>query len=873
VNRRSRMMADLEQDIRDYIEIETNENIERGMSPEEARYAAQCKFGNVTRVREATHEIWSAVWLERFLQDLRFGIRTLCKRPQFTIAAILTLALGIGASTVIFSIVQGAVLAPLPYRAPEQLVMLWQSRPNLEREEVSWPDFQDWQGKTRSLKDMACVVPFEFSMTSPGTAQLVTGFAVSSGFFRTLGAPLLMGHDFSSSDDQPNGAPEAILSYRFWQERFASDRQAIGKSIALNGTDYTVIGVLPQGFRFWSDADLYTSLIETYPMVSSDRSLHALHAIGRRATGVSLAQAQEGLTSIQSEIDRSYPVDDHSLGIRIDPMKEIILGDTRGTLLLLLGAVGVVLLIACANVANLLLVRSMERAREFAVRLALGASRSRLIRQLLTESTLLALAGAVLGIGLAKLGLFLILVEFGSKLPHTASIEINLPVLLFTLAVSLTIGILFGIAPALRSSRIDVQRALKANCHGSIGTRPGAQGVLVILQIALTLVLVTGVGLLLRTVRALSQVNPGFDISHVLTFRVGLSPTLTGTTAGSQTAIRQLLTRIHHLPGVQAADVTELVPLRGGDNSGPFWIGTQTPASMQEAPHALYFWTGPDYLHTMGIPLLRGRFFTSADTVDTERVVVINNVLALKYFPDRDPLGQTITVPHFGTAKIVGVVRYVKQWGLNDSGEYNPSQIYLSVFQLYNLPNPNLASSLTFVVRTPLDAGAIVPEIKTAIYGSSADQTIHHVETMKQVAADSMSSQRFPMLLLGVFAGLALLLASVGIYSTLSYLVTQRVQEIGIRLALGASRWAVFRMILLRGIRLAIVGVSLGTAASLLLGRMLPAFSHLLYGITTNDPATLAAVSVVLLAVTTLACYIPSRRALKIDPVTALRYE
>jgi predicted permease len=562
-----------------------------------------------------------------------------------------------------------------------------------------------------------------------------------------------------------------------------------------------------------------------------------------------------------------------SLGIRIDPLTKEIAGDSRGTLLLLLGAVGVVLLIACANVANLLLVRSMERAREFAVRSALGASRSRLIRQLLTESTLLALTGAVLGVGLAKLGLLLILAEFGAELPHTAKIGIDVPVLLFTLGVSLIVGILFGMAPALRSSRVDVQSALKANGRGFVGSRLGAQGILVILQIALTLVLVTGVGLLLRTVRALSQVNPGFDISHVLTFRAGLSPSFTKTTAGSQIAIRQLLDRIRHSPGVQAADVTELVPLRGRDNSGPFWLGTQAPASMQDAPHALYFWTGPDYLRTMGIPLLRGRFFTPEDTIETERVVVINSVLARKYFPGEDPVGQTVTVPHFGTAKIAGVVGYVKQWGLNDSGEYNPSQIYLSIYQLHDLPVPNLASVVTFVVRTPLDAGTVVPEIKTVIYGSAGDQTIHHVETMKQVASDSMSSQRFPMLLLGVFAGLALLLASVGIYGTISYSVTQRVQEIGVRLALGASRWDVLRIILLRGIRLAGVGVVLGTVASVLLGRMLPAFSHLLYGITANDPVTLAAVSVVLLVVATIACYIPSRRALRVDPVTALRYE
>lgn len=873
MNRRSHRMADLDQDIRDYIEIETQENIERGMSPDEARYAAQRKFGNVARVRETTYEVWSVTWLERFLQDVRFAIRTLSKRPQFTIAAILILALGIGASTVIFSLVQGAVLAPLPYREPQQLVMLFESRPNIEREEVSWPDFQDWQGKTRSLKDMACFGGQEYDLTFPGAAEHVVGFAVSSGFFATLGVPLLIGHDFPLSDDRPNGAPNAIISYRLWQERFASNRQAVGKSIILNGADYTVIGVLPQQFRFWSDADVYTPLIATIPKLYGDRSLHALIAIGRLMPGVSSAQAQRELASVQLQLDHFYPADDRNLGIRIDSYTKEIVGDTRGTLLLLLGAVGVVLLIACSNVANLVLVRSMERAREFAVRSALGASRSRLVRQLLTESSLLALTGAVLGVGLAKLGLLLILAEFGAELPHTARIGIDVPVLLFTLGVSLIVGILFGIAPALRSSRVDVQSTLKANGRGFVGSRLGAQGVLVALQIALTLVLVTGVGLLLRTVRALSQVNPGFDISHVLTFRTGLSPSLTGTTAGSQIAIRELLNRIRHLPGVQAADATELVPLRGGDNSGPFWIGTETPASMQEAPHALFFWTGADYLRTMGIPLLRGRFFTSADTLETERVVVINSVLAGKYFPGEDPVGQTIMVPHFGTARIAGVVGYVKQWGLNDSGEYNPSQIYLSIYQLHDLLVPNLASVLSFVVRTPLDAGTIVPEIKTVIYGSAGDQTIHHVETMKQVASESMSSQRFPMLLLAVFAGLALVLASVGIYGTISYSVTQRVQEIGVRLALGASRWDVLRLILLRGIRLAGAGVLLGTVASVLLGRMLPAFSHLLYGITANDPATLAAVSALLLAVAAIACYIPARRGLGVDPVVALRYE
>jgi predicted permease len=867
------MMADLEEDIRDYIEVETRENIKRGMSPEEARCAALHKFGNVARVREAAHEVWAVMWLERLLQDVRFGIRTLCKRPQFTVAAILILALGIGATTVIFSVVYGVVLAPLPYRDPQQLVMLWQSRPNLEREEVSWPDFQDWQGKARSLQNIACVVRQEYDLISPGAAEHVYGFAVSSGFFKILGVPLLIGHDFPLSDDRPDGTPNAIISYRLWQDRFASSRRAIGKWIILNGSDYTVIGVLPRGFKFWSDADVYTPLVETIPKLYADRTIHALAAIGRLMPGVTLAQAQEELASVQLQLDHFYPTDDRSLGIRIDPFKKEMVGDSRGTLLLLLGAVGGLLLIACSNVANLLLVRSMERAREFALRSALGASCRRLIRQLLTESTLLALAGAIFGVGLAKLGLMLILAEFGSELPYTANIGINVPVLLFALGISLIVGILFGMAPALRISRLDVQSALKASGRGFVGSRFGAQGVLVIVQIALTLVLVTGVGLLLRTVRALWQVNPGLEINHVLTFRAGLSPSLTRTTAGSQVAVRQLLDRIRRIPGVQAASVSQLVPLRGGDNSGPFWIGTQAPTSMQDAPHALYFWTGPDYLRAMGIPLLRGRFFTSADTMQTERLVVINSVLARKYFPGVDPVGKTITVPHFGTAKIAGVVGYVKQWGLNDSGSYNPSQIYLSVYQLKNLPVPDLAGLLTFVVRTRLDVGTIIPEIKSVTYGSAGDQTIYHVQTMKQVASASMSSQRFPMLLLGIFAVLALLLASVGIYGTISYSVTQRVQEIGVRLALGASRWDVLRVFLVRGIRLAGAGVILGAVASVLLSRVLPAFSHLLYGITASDPVTLAAVSALLLVVAAVASYMPSRRTLKVDPVTALRYQ
>jgi predicted permease len=390
---------------------------------------------------------------------------------------------------------------------------------------------------------------------------------------------------------------------------------------------------------------------------------------------------------------------------------------------------------------------------------------------------------------------------------------------------------------------------------------------------ALTLVLLAGCGLLLRTMHDLWRVDPGFDANNVLTFKVGLSPSLTRTAADTQLAFRQLLDRIRQVPGVQAADITELVPLAGEDNSGPFWLGTSQSASSQGAPHALFFWTGADYLRAIKIPLLRGRFFTAADTAQSARVIVINDVLARKYFPGTDPVGRIITVPHFGAARIVGVVRYIKTWGLDDSGTYNPSQIYLCVYQLQNLLVRNLASYLTIVVRSPVEAAIIMPSIKSVIYGAAGDQTVYDIQAMKEVVSASMSSQRLPMLLLGAFAGLALLLASVGIYGTISYSVTQRVQEIGVRLALGARRWDVLRLVLGHGLRLAVAGLILGAVTALLLGPMLPSFSQLLYGVKASDPATLAVVSAVLLGVAVFACYIPARRALKVDPVVALRYE
>ena len=812
-------------------------------------------------------------YLEQFVRDMFFAVRALRKNPGFAIVAVLTLALGIGANTAIFSVVESAILAPLPYLHPDRLVMVSESRPNLKQLDISYPDFQDWQRNAHSFAEMAALTWRDYDLTSPGVAEHLDGIEVSSGFFGTLGVKPVLGRDFSPAEDEPHGAPAVLISNRLWRDRFASSAQVVGKSLILDGVDFAIIGVLPPGFRLWTDADVYTPLAQGEPLLHNDRTIHGIASIARLKPGVSMGQAEAEMSAVQQNLDRLYPTADQNLGVAIVSLKQSIVGDARGTLLFLLGAVGIVLLIACTNVANLSLARSTTRRREFAMRAALGASRGRIVRQWLTESVLLALAGGVGGLGLAKLGVSLMAATVPSNLPRVDDIGVNLPVLLFTFGISLAVGILFGLAPAIKSSSLDMQGALKAGDRGSTRSHSRGQGALVMVQMALTLVLLVGAGLLLRTVRDLWKVNPGFDSLHVITFKVGLSPSQTRTASTTRIAYQQLLDRLRQVPGVQAADFTNIIPLSEQDNGGPFWVGAQEATSMQDAPHALYFETGPDYLQTMKIPLLRGRFFTPADTTESEKVIVIDSVLARKYFAGKDPVGQTVTVAHWGTARVIGVVGHVKHWGLDDPGTYNPSQIYISFYQLSDQWVPAFARSLSIAVRTPLDAATVMPAIKNVIFGTGKDQPVYDVQTLQRIATDSMASQRVPMTLLAGFAVLALLLASIGIYGVISYSVNLRAQEIGIRMALGAERREVFRMIIAQGLRLALAGLLIGAVGALLLAHLLASFSHLLYGVRTSDPLTFIAMSLVLVAVSVLACYLPARRASRMDPMAAFRCE
>ena len=814
------------------------------------------------------------------IQDLRFGLRMLCKSPGFTAVAVLTLALGIGANTAMFSVMQGIVLAPLQYVSSDRLVMVWENNPRFPRTWVSYPNFRDWQRSARSFQQMAAFRQEGVDFAGPGTPEHLNGKEISSGLFSTLGTELALGREFSPEEDRHGGTPVVIISNRLWKNRFDGSPKALGKSLTLDGVNYTIVGVTPfgvtaLGFRLEDDADVYTPLGQSDPLILNDRAAHnGIYALARLAPGVTLAQAQAEISTIQNGLDHLYPDANRDLGIYIEPLKQFVVGDAGKMLLLLSGAVGLVLLIACANVANLLFARAAARVREFAVRSALGANRARLVRQLLTESVLLSLLGAGLGLLFAILGVKSVPAAVSENLPRSENIAVNGPVLLLTLCASIAVGILFGLAPALKSWNSDPQASLKEGGRGSTVAHHRTQSILVIVQMALTLVLLVGAGLLFRTLRHLSDVNPGFDIQHIMTFKVGVSHSLTKTAPSTRTAYQQLIERIRQIPGVQGADFTGSVPLNGGWIM-PFWIGSQKPASLQGAPRLVMFLTGPDYLRTMGIPLLRGRFFSPEDTPNSPCVMVIDSVLAGIYFPDSDPLGQTLSAGFspVGPCRIVGMVGHVKQWALNDSSTDIQTQAYFPLYQDPDQWVPLNYPNMTIVVRTPLDVASVMPAIKSAVYGAGSDQPIFNVETMQQIVSESMSSQRFPMILLGAFAALALLLASVGIYGVISYSVAQRIHEIGIRMALGAHKRDVFRMVVGQGLALALAGLAIGVVAALILTRVLSSFSLLLYGVGASDPVTFITVSVMLLFVTVVACYIPTRRAMRVDAMVALRYE
>ncbi|HKT11092.1 MAG TPA: ABC transporter permease [Terriglobia bacterium] len=873
---------EMDDELRFHLEKQVEQNIARGMTPEEARYTALRQFGNVGAVKEDCRDAWGIRIVNELLQDLRYGLRQLRRNPGFTAVAVLTLALGIGANTAIFSVVDSVLLAPLPYPRSNRLVVIWETLPRSGgTATISYPNFLDWQRGARLFERMAGYGWSDYELTSPGPPAHVWGMEVSSGFFSTLGTQLALGREFTAEEDQPGGARVAIISNRMWRNRFAGSPQALGKVLALNGVDRTIVGVAPPRFNLYGYAaywpNVYTPLGQRSPALLTQRGSHTgLLSVARLRHGVNLAEAQGEMSAIQVHLDQLYPDSDRGLGAKLVPLKQEVAGDVSGMLLLLFGAVGLVLLIACANVANLLLARSAARAREFAIRSALGAGRRRMVRQLLTESTLLAVTGGALGLLFAAWGVKPVLAILPVRLPRSYEIGVNFPVLLFAFGIAVAVGILFGLVPALKSSNSSLGAALKEAGRTPSGGRHRAQNTLVLFQMALTVVLLTAAGLLLQRIRQLWNTDPGFDPHHVVTFNVGFSSSASKTGAGTRHAYQQLLARIRQIPGVESAGLTFDLPLTGDDNITPFWMGNQRPAATQAAPRMMVFDTDPEYLRVMKIPLLRGRFFTPQDNLKSPCVAAIDSNFAKKFFRNKDPLGQNLT---FGwtpptPCTIVGVVGHVRSSGLSVPGSYMPDQGY---FPLYQVPNEYWTEghlgSMAVIVRTSLSPATVMPEIRKVVYGTDKHQTVYDVQTMEQLLSDSMWQQRFPMILLGTFAGLALLLASVGIYGVVSYSVTQRVQEIGIRMALGAQKQDVLRMVISQGVRLALAGLTVGLAAALILTRVLSSFSDLIYGVRPTDPMTFTAVALILIGVALLACYIPARRAAKVDPMVALRYE
>lgn len=881
MNRRAkRLLHDLDQEIREHIELATQENIDRGMTPEEARYAASRKFGNVTRTKEDVREVWSMVWLDQLNQDILFAFRQLCRSPGFTIVAVLTLALGIGANTALFSVVNGVLLNPLPYPRPEQLVSLTEKLPPFPHFAISYPNFLDWTRLNRTFQALAAYRQSDFNLTGSGEAQRVKAMEVSAGFFPLLNVQPLIGRNFLPDEDSRDGEPVVMLSASLWKTKFGASPSILGKALTLDGEGYTVIGVVPEDFYFCCETtnfrmgDVYVPLGAWNVPWMQDRGAHpGIFAIGRLKPGTTLEHARADMDRIASNLAATYPDPDKNIGVALAALREEMVGHVRPMLLVLLAAVGFVFLIACVNVANILLARSIGRAQEFAIRSALGASRGRLVRQLLVESTLLAFAGGTLGLLLAAWGTGAGLSVLPETLPRANAVRVDAHVLAFTVVVSVLAAVLFGLAPILQISGVAVQKVLKEQARGARGPNQNIQRAFVAVEVALAVVLLIGAGLTIRSLATLWSVNPGFDPRNVLSFTVGLpGSTEKGTPDQIRAYFNRLTDAIAGIPGVAAGSRTAgMIPM-AGDNEVGFWIeGQAQPPTESEMPNALNYLVGPDYLKAMGIPLLRGRFITSQDNIHSSFVAVIDERFAREYFPNRNPVGEHIHLAGLEELfEVVGVVGHVDQNGLDEDERSTRIQLYTSIAQIPDKFISAMAKSAGFVVRTEVPRDTITEAIRHTIAGMNSQQVAYDFEFMEGIISDSLSVRRSTMQFLAAFAVLAVLLATIGVYGVVSYLVGRRTHEIGVRMALGAGRRRVVLMVLAQAGKMVGLGVIVGLLASLGLSRLI---GSMLFRVKSYDPLTFVAVAVALSVVAVVACYIPARRASRVDPMVALRYE
>jgi putative ABC transport system permease protein len=887
--RRKEPTSDLEEEIRLHIRMEEQENVEGGMSPEEAKYAARRRFGNVTLAREESSETWGWHALQTVAQDIRFALRQLRQNPGFAAVAVVTLALGIGANTAIFSIVYSVLLRPLPFQNPDRLVNLFETEVSSGDYPLSGADYLDWQAQNRTLAGTS-LYSWSHPVSASGAIEPETALVVSAqaNFFSVLGVQPFAGRPFAPGEDAAGKNHVAILSYGFWQRHFGGEANAIGKAVTLNGESYTVIGIMPHWFNFPATTDLWTPL-DMSPKELGPRGNHNWSAIARLKTGVTLGQARADLLGISRRLEKQYPNSNNNVHAVLTPMKDILTGDSRKPLLVLLGAVMLVLLIACVNVANLQLARASSRHREMAVRASLGAGRWRLVRQLLTESVLLALAGAMLGTLSAWWCVRLLESAKNVPIPRENAIQIDAAVLAFTIAVSVIAGILFGLAPARQLSQVNCNEELKAGAQAVLspgGTRSRFRNALVVGEIALTLALLAGAGLLLRSFAHLRSADLGVNPHNVLTMVFNLPEAKYNSLSLRRQFFDQLVDRANHTPGIVAATVSTEIPLVGGSNGYLKVDDNSDPALSTKLVG--WNWITPDYFRTFQIPLHAGRGFTSADIdraaqtgtklfdvyraatasgtplkvpPDLALVAVISRGMARTFWHNKDPVGRSF---HWNDVKVtvIGVVGDVREYGIRQNVKPQAYFPYTLV-----LPAEGYAR---LTLRTHVPPLTVLPAIRHHVDALDSTLAIVHPTTMEDLIASDTQDTTIQAFLLGTFAVLALVLATVGLYGVMSYIVTQRTREIGIRMAVGVRRTDVLRLVLKQGALLTLSGVTLGLFAALVLTRLL---SSLLYGVASTDPLTFACVALLLGFVALAAHYLPGLRATRIDPITALRYE
>jgi predicted permease len=870
MRRTQRMLEELDKDIRDHIEAETQDNIDRGMSPEEARYAAMRKFGNLTRVKEDTLEVWSVVWLEQLFEDVRFGLRMLRKSPGFTAVAVFTLALGIGANTYIFSVVDALLFRPLKFPDAARLVALWERMPSagVDRDEVAPANFLDWKQQNHVFDHIAVYSWWNANLGGVEQPEHLHGFLVTPDYFAAVEAQPMLGRAFLPEEGAPGKDLVAVLSYELWRDHFAADPSIVGQPVLLNGIKYTVVGVMGANFNYPSGAQVWAALAFS-PELQANRGSHYLHGVAHLAAGVRPEQAQAQMSAIASRLTQQYPQTNTGRDINVMPLMESEVGEARAPLIIMLTAVGLVLLIACANISNLLLARAGSRQRETAIRAALGATRLRLIRQSLVESMLLGLLGGGLGILLAFLFLetriFRIPPEFARMIPGWGMIAINTPVLLFTSVVSLGTGLIFGLLPALGASRPNVHDTLKEGAPSAgAGRRRGLlRNVLIVAEVALSLALLATAGLMMKSFVRLERVSPGFNPDRVLTMFVALPDAKYTSDQQAANFYEQLLERVQSLPGVESTAAVNMIPLSKMNTTSSIRIEGRPEPKPGEEPGANFRCVSDSYFRTMQIPILRGREFTSQDSANGQPVVAVNEAFAKRFWPGEDLIGKRMrfsgpldSQPWRTVVAVVGNIR-------NQLDVPAPAEMYFPLRQ-------QTRTTMALVVRTTTDPRSLTESVRTQVAALDRDLPVFDAMTMEDWRSLSVIPQEIGGTVMSAFSGFALVLAAMGLFGVIAYAVSERTHEIGIRMALGAGRGEIFRLVVGQGMLLPLVGLLLGLPLALGMGR---AVAGLLYGVAPNDFTTFAGVAAILAAVALAACYIPARRAMGVDPMVALRDE